>query len=233
VNIHLKQSPNRVSAAVGYSLWSQNYDRDPNPLLALETRILAGKLNDLGKKVFVDIACGTARWMVYAAQMGAHVFGADLVPEMLAAARQKPRTAGRLIQADACHLPFVDNFADIALCSFALGYLRDPECVFRELGRITKRRGMVIASDLHPEALEAGWRRTFRCGSTLLEIENYSHSCEQLVHAGSSANLELREVLQPCFDSPEITIMRDAGKTEQIQEVLKVPAILVLLWERH
>ncbi len=233
MSTHPDQTPNQVSAAVGYRLWSHTYDTDPNPLLALERRTLINKLDDLQGKVFLDVACGTARSMVYASQMGAQVFGVDLAPEMLALAREKPRALGRLVQADACKMPFLDNFADIVLCSFAVGYMRDPECLFRELGRVARRRGVVIVSDLHPSALAAGWRRTFHFGSTLFEIENYSHTFERLIRAGNCGNLDLREVLQPHFESPEINIMRDAGKTEQIKEVLKVPAILVLLWERH
>lgn len=232
MNAHQEQSLNRLSAADGYRLWAQDYDRDPNPLLALEKRVLADKLNNLMNKVFVDIACGTARWMVYAAQLGARVFGIDLVSEMLAAASRKPGMAGRLIQADARFLPIADSCAEIVICSFALGYMKEPECLYREMGRVAVRKGLIIASDLHPEALEAGWRRTFRCGLELFEIETYRHRCERLIRAGQGANLQLREVLEPRFDAPEISIMQNAGKTGREIETLNIPAILIQFWER-
>lgn len=227
-----RQVSDPLSPAEGYRLWSQTYDTDPNPLLALEMRTLIGKLDHVSNKVLLDIACGTARWMVYAAARGAQAFGADLVPEMLAVARRKPQASGCLVQADARWLPFADECADIVVCSFAFGYVSDPERLVEELGRVTKQGGTVIASDLHPKALDAGWRRTFYCGSTLFEIENHSYSCDQLVHAGRCANLELREVFQPYFGEPEFTIMRSAGKPELIEEVSSIPAILILAWER-
>ena len=223
---------NPLPPAEGYRLWSQTYDTDPNPLLALEMRTLIGKLDHLSNKVLLDIACGTARWAAYAAAKGARAFGADLVPEMLTVAQRKPRVAGCLVQADAHWLPFTGECADIVICSFALGYMRDPERLIEELGRVTKRGGAVIAGDLHPQALDAGWRRTFHCGSTLFEIENHSYSYDQLINAGRCANLELREVFQPYFGEPELAIMRSAGKVELIEEALHVPAILILAWER-
>jgi len=218
--------------AEGYRLWSQTYDSDPNPLLALEMRTLIGKLDHLSNKVFLDIACGTARWAVHAAVKGARAFGADLVPEMLTIARRKPRLDGCLVQADAHRIPFTSACADMVICSFALGYLSDPELLLEELGRVTKRGGAIIASDLHPQALDAGWRRTFHYGSTLFEIENHAYSHDRIVHAGRCANLELREVIQPYFGEPEFAIIRSAGKTELINQVSHVPAILILAWER-
>ena len=223
---------NRLSPAEGYRMWARTYDTDPNPLLALEMRALIGKLDHIGGKVLLDIACGTARWAAYAAAKGAHAFGADLVPEMLAVAQRKPRIAGRLVQADAHWLPFTGECADMVICSFALGYAKDPERLIEELGRVTKRGGMVIASDLNPQALDAGWRRTFQRGSALFEVENHSYRYDQLVNAGRCANLELREVSQPYFGEPELAIMRGAGKSELIEKALQVPAILILAWER-
>ena len=69
MNSHPDQLSIQVPAGVGYRLWSKSYDADPNPLLTLEARMLAGYLGDLNGKIFLDVACGTARSMVYAAQM--------------------------------------------------------------------------------------------------------------------------------------------------------------------
>jgi ubiquinone/menaquinone biosynthesis C-methylase UbiE len=228
---HLPKS-DPLLPAEGYRLWAQTYDVDPNPLLALEMRTLIGMLKHIKNKVFLDIACGTARWAECATTEGARAFGADLVPEMLAIARNKPRIAGHLVQADAQSLPFTGECADLAICSFALGYIKDPEFLIEELSRVTKRGGTVIVSDLHPQALAAGWRRTFRCGSALFEIESHAYSQDRLVHAGRYANLELREVFQPYFGKLECTIMQNAGKAELIDKALSVPAILILAWER-
>ena len=221
-----------VGAAEGYRLWSKSYDLEPNPLLGLEMRTLADRLDSLAGKVLLDVACGTGRWMAAAAERGAHAFGLDLSGEMLDVARPKPRLAGRLVQGNACSLPFLDHSVDAAICSFALGYLEDPDALFRELSRVTRRRGIVIVSDLHPQALQAGWLRTFRHSSDLFEIESHIYTYPQCLAAGLEANLVIREVLEPHFGEPEHLIMKSAGKEELIETTSSVPAILVMTWER-
>ncbi len=234
--IHDAKSRGHVAALIpateGYRLWSQSYDTNPNPLLALEMRELSPRLGRLRNRVFLDIACGTGRWMQYAAAKGARAFGADLVHEMLAIACRKPHIVGRLVQAHACRLPFAAGCADVVVCSFALGYIGDLRDMVEELRRVTRQGGRIFASDMHPRARNSGWRRTFHCGFNLFEIESYPHSSEHLIQAGSRTGLRLREVLQPCFGAPELEIMRRAGKVDQIEAVQEVPAIMVLEWER-
>ncbi len=227
-----KQASVVLSPADAYRLWSLTYDSDPNPLLSLETRTLIGKLDDIGGRVFIDVACGTARWMVWAAGMGAHAFGLDLSSDMLDTARPKPGVAGCLIQADACCLPLIQQCADIVICSFAIGYVPDPEPLLNELRRIARRRGTVVISDIHPEALKAGWRRTFRGASDVFEIKNHFHTYRQLREGGVNAGLELKEVFEPCFGEPEHVIIRNAGKDEMISRTSNVPAILASVWQR-
>ena len=87
-------SVRRVSAAEGYKLWAPAYDRDPNPLLALEERQLTPLLPDLKQKAVIDVACGTGRWLEKLMDRGARSgFGVDLSRAMLAVARTKTSTA--------------------------------------------------------------------------------------------------------------------------------------------
>ncbi len=227
-----KQAPVVLSAKEGYRIWSLTYDMDPNPLLSLEMRTLIGNLDDIAGKVFIDVACGTSRWMVRAVEMGARAFGLDLSSEMLDKARPKPGIAGCLIQADACCLPLIQQCADIVICSFAIGYVLDPEPLLNELSRITRRGGTVMISDIHPEALKAGWRRTFRGASDLFEIENHFHTYRRLREGCINAGLELKEVFEPCFGEPEHMIIRSVGKDEMISRTSNVPAILASVWQR-
>src|ERR1019366_5591536 len=54
-----------LTASQGYEIWSAHYDRDPNPLLALESRLLAPRLGHLDGRTVLDVATGTGRWMSY------------------------------------------------------------------------------------------------------------------------------------------------------------------------
>lgn len=223
--------PVLVSVPEGYRLWSQTYDSDPNPLLALEFRTLAGKLVSLEGVVFLDIGCGTGRWMAHAAARGARPFGVDLSYQMLAVAQRKPQLSGRLIQADGCDLPLQDQCADLVMSSFCVGYTGCLGPKLRELSRVARRGARVVVSDLHPRARQMGWHPSFHHGSKVYEIEHCSYTTEQLLEAGRCADLVLRDILEPHFGEPEHRIMRGAGKARSIDEVSSVPAVLAVEWE--
>ncbi|MES1261820.1 MAG: class I SAM-dependent methyltransferase, partial [Acidobacteriota bacterium] len=142
-----------VTAAEGYRLWAPEYDASPNPLLALEARLLQDRLGVAAGDRFLDAGAGTGRWMKYAERRGARAFGIDLSAEMLA------KGSGARVRGDMRHLPVADDAADLAICSMALGYVRSAGEVVRELARVARR---VIVSDLHPAAVAAGWTRSFR-----------------------------------------------------------------------
>lgn len=227
-----RQGPVRLSAAEGYRLWSRTYDREPNPLIALEFRTLAPRLEGILGKAFLDVACGTGRWMMAAASRGAIVWGHDVCREMLAVAAAKPGLAGRLIEADSRNLPIRDESADLVICSFSIGYIRPLHPVFCELFRVTKRGGTVLVSDLHPGARQSGWRRSFRSESRVFEIESFPYTASELIAAGKSAGMRLRRILEPPLGEPELKLVRDAGKAELLDQVSAVPAVLILEWER-
>ncbi len=223
----------RVSVAEGYRVWAPSYDSCQNPLLAVESRVLAHKLESVQGKFLVDVACGTGRWMAHAAARGAKVLGVDLSFEMLAVARGKPLLEGCLLQADGCRLPLSDQVSDIAMCSFSVGYVGHPDQLMRELRRVVRIGGTILISDLHPMAQRRGWRRSFRCGPRVLEIESHPYTVERLIGAGRCAGLRLREILEPCIAEPERPIMRTAGKEHLFAEVSAIPAVLAVEWERR
>ena len=227
-----RRSPICVSVNAGYRLWSRSYDSDANPLLALEQRTLSDMLEGVAGRVFLDVACGTGRWMAEAAARGARCFGVDLNTGMLSAAQRKLPLDGRLARADALDLPFPDRCAGMAVCSFALGYIRPRARLISELGRTVERGGTVLVSDLHPHARRNGWRRSFRSGSEVFEIESDSWTIEELMNAGSASGLRLRKIVEPHFGHPEHLIMKKAGKASLIDEVSSVPAILAVVWAR-
>jgi hypothetical protein len=55
-----------VSAAAAYRLWAGTYDLDPNPLVALEHRVLSERLDLIAGERMLDLATGTGRWLEHA-----------------------------------------------------------------------------------------------------------------------------------------------------------------------
>ncbi len=226
------RDPVRLSVSEGYRLWSQTYDLEPNPLLALEFRTLSHKLENVAGKTFLDVACGTGRWMVEATLRGARTIGLDLCREMLLVAAGKPRLADHLIQAEAENLPLRDQSADLVMCSFCLGYAESPDQVLAELCRVTRYGGSVLVSDFHPDAHQAGWRRSFRSGSEVFEIECYRHTPSRLIAAGQRTGMRLRQVLEPRLGEQEQHILERAGKGDLLEELSAIRAVLIIEWER-
>jgi SAM-dependent methyltransferase len=222
----------RVAAIEGHRQWAATYDAGPNPLLALETRLVLERLSPLRTGRFIDIACGTGRWMKLAQSCGSQVFGVDLCPEMLHEATRKPGLAGHLGVADACSIPLADGAADLTLCSFALGYLAAPHQAIAEMARVSRQGGRVVITDLHPRALAAGWTRSFRSDGQVYEIDHHRHSIAIWEAAADSAGLTIEWRLEACFGEPERAIFHQAGKDSLFHELSRVPALLAMCWRR-
>ena len=216
----------------GHRHWAPVYDAGPNPLLALETRLLLERLSPLPPSRFVDVACGTGRWMVWAQDLGSRVFGVDFCPEMLLQASRKRSLSGSLAIADACSIPLADGSADLALCSFALGYLPVPQQAIAEMARVSCAGGRVVVADLHPSALNAGWTRSFRSNGHSYEIDHYHHPNATWEAAAEAAGLALEWRIDACFGEPERKIFREAGKDSSFQELSRIPALLAMCWTK-
>jgi len=216
-----------ISAAAAYRMWAGTYDEDPNPLLALEHRILSERLNLVPGERMVDLATGTGRWLEYALAHDVHATGVDLSPEMLAVASTKRGVRGRLACADVCALPFASHSADVAVCSFALGYIDRLELAFHEMARIARR---IITSDLHPDAIRAGWVRSFRSSSGSYEIEHHDHLWDRIETCARAAGLRPIWKLDASFGEPERTLFERAGKGDAFHAARRVRAILISGW---
>ncbi len=227
-----KDAPVLLTAAEGYRLWSRTYDVDLNPLLALEHRVLGHKLESVEGKDFLDVACGTGRWMAIAARRGANVIGVDLSLEMLSIANEKPGLRGHIVHGDGRWLPFQDKCADLVMCSFSIGYMSRLGQLISELARVVRSGGTVLISDLHPSARQMGWRRGFRSGSRTFEIECNPYTAEQVLSEGRDAGLRMREILEPHVSEPERLMIQRAGKEQVFDEIARIPAVLIVEWER-
>jgi ubiquinone/menaquinone biosynthesis C-methylase UbiE len=225
-------SPLLVSPIEGHRIWSASYDDDPNPLLALGMRVLSERLGPLHALSVIDVACGTGRWMSAALSEGANVAGIDLCDEMLVAAARKPALKGRLALAQADRLPFADGSADLALCSFAMSYFPSASRALAEMARVTRRGGRVVVADLHPGANEAGWKRAFRSGDSVYEIEHHSHSAAYLNAAAEQAALDQAWQADAHFGEPEREIFQKAGKDSVFAQARGIPALRVICWKK-
>jgi len=218
-----------ISPKVAYPLWAETYDHDTNPLVELEHRILSEHLQVRPGERVIDLATGTGRWMTHALSNEAWAAGVDLCAEMLAVAAAKPKMRRRLVRADVCALPFASNSFDTAVCSFALGYVDRPESAFREMARVARR---IITSDLHPDAVRAGWVRSFRTRGQKYEIRHHDHLWERIEASARDAGLRPLWKLDASFGEQDRPAFERAGKSNTFLEARQVPAVLISAWVR-
>jgi predicted RNA methylase len=216
-----------MSALAAYRLWANTYDLDPNPLVALEQRILREHLNLIPGERLMDLATGTGRWLEHALSHGTRAVGVDLCAEMLAVAATKRGVRGHLACADVCSLPFPSHSVDVAVCSLALGYIDRLDLAFLEMARIARR---IVISDLHPDAVRSGWVRSFRTGSESYQIEHYDHLWPRIEACALTAGLRLVSRIDASFGEHERSLFERAGKTNAFLAAQRVPAVLISTW---
>jgi ubiquinone/menaquinone biosynthesis C-methylase UbiE len=211
-----------------YALWSETYDSDPNPLLALEERTLIPILPDFRGSFVLDLACGTGRWLETLLALGARRgIGIDLSFEMLAQARRKLKVRRNLIRSDCTAIPVSSGTIDMAICSFGAGYIEDLQAVASELSRVLSKGGYLILTDLHPSSLERGWRRTFRHGDEVIEIISLKASIEHVIRTFQEHRFKLEQIICPCFGEPERPIFKKCGKEHLFEQAQAGPAIFI------
>lgn len=218
-----------TAASEGFRLWATNYDVTPNAPLALEMRILSERISLTPGTSFLDAGSGTGRWMTWAQSRGAKVFGVDSCREMLAHAERKPGLRGRSVQADIGAIPIVDRAVDIAICSFTMAYVASAANAFREMARVSRR---VIVSDLHPDALRAGWTRSFRSGDLRIELQHFVHSIASLDRHAQAAGLEREWRTEASFGEPEREMFARAGKEKAFEESRRIRVVSITSWRK-
>jgi len=219
-----------LDAEEAYARWAPFYDQTPNPLTALEERLIAPMLGEFAGSDIVDLGCGTGRWLERLQRIGPRsLVGVDASPAMLAEAGRKCLLSTSLIEAACTSTPLPTWSADCVLASFLLSYVRDIGRFAAEAARILRRHGTVIISDLHPDTPSYGWRRTFRTGGDLFEIATFSYKTATLVSAMTAEGFELEQLSESSFGEEEAEIFRLNGMTAQFRQVMFLP---VIYWAR-
>ena len=126
-------------------------------------------LRVMGMKMFppykgmcvLDIGCGTGTHLAIYQKIGCTVVGIDSSPAMLEVARAKLTERAALHLGEASNMPFLHESFDLVLAMFLLHETpaRIRSSVMKEVRRVTKRSGRVLAIDYHPRraSFPMGW----------------------------------------------------------------------------
>ena len=231
MTIAASASAEKVSPRNGYAQWAASYDKDANPVLALQERILRAILPDARSKTVVDLGCGTGHTLsLWRERNPARLIGLDLSLEMMSSAKSATHS---LIAADCCALPFADGTADLVSCCLALGYLGDLESFASEAARIVSPGGAIIISELHPETVTRfDWRRGFGSGNRSVHIEARAIPINEVVSSFAVHGFAADILLEVPFGSPELPLFKSSGRREYFERFREHPAIYFLCLRR-
>ncbi len=109
-----------------------------------------------GTQIVADVGCGNGFDLRQIVPQGRcrHAIGVDLSAGMLRSLEDLRQSGGlSLVQADAQRLPLPDRAVDVAMAMHMLYHVPDVPAAIRELRRITKPGGTVLASTNSPASL--------------------------------------------------------------------------------
>lgn len=135
--------------------WPEKYDRwFETPIGLLVREYEAGLLLDMlrpgtGERI-LDAGCGTGVFTSYWLSADARVVCLDISMPMLRRAGNRPEgRPAAMIRGDMTRLPFVDCTFDKSVSVTALEFIEDGEAAVKELFRVTRPGGLVVAATLN------------------------------------------------------------------------------------
>jgi len=197
-----------------YALWAASYPPHAhNPVMRAEERaMLALMPTDLHGQWVLDAGCGSGRYMLHALNRGAaRVTGIDLSPEMLERADNELGTWNRggkigLVQGNLEALPASTASVDLTVCGLTIGHLDRLQPALAELRRVTRPRGTILCSDVHPVGHALGWLRDFKSGGGHYAVRHTPHLYCHWHAACAALRLEIVRLLEPMLDPADIPI---------------------------
>jgi ubiquinone/menaquinone biosynthesis C-methylase UbiE len=118
---------------------------------AAQVEAVRGELQALvaltGDERTLDVGTGAGTLALAVAPLVREVVGADVVPELLAAARRAAPANVEFVEADATRLPFAPYSFDLVATRRTLHHVVRPELVLAELARVVRLGGTVLVED--------------------------------------------------------------------------------------
>ena len=200
----MTEKPDLSGVRSGYDRWSEVYDHDLNPLVALEEPVVREALGDASGLAVLDLGCGTGRHALWLAGAGARVTAVDFSEGMLSEARRKPGAEAVRFLVHDLHqpLPFEAASFDRVVSGLVLEHLRDLGFVFGEARRVLRPGGRAVVSAMHPAMFLRGAFARFTDPATGEKVSpgSLSHSLGDFVMAAVRGGFELEDVTERAPD---------------------------------
>ena len=190
--------PQASSVRKGYDRWAALYDREANPLIAIEEPVVREAIGDVAGLEVLDLGCGTGRHSLWLASAGATVTGVDFSEGMLEEARAKPGAeAVRFLAHDLQQpLPFAAGSFDMVVSGLVLEHLGALGAFFAEARRVLRPGGRAVVSAMHPAMFLKGVQARFTDPASGEKVQpgSFAHSIGEFVVAAVRAGFAIEGV---------------------------------------
>jgi cytosine/adenosine deaminase-related metal-dependent hydrolase/ubiquinone/menaquinone biosynthesis C-methylase UbiE len=213
-----------------FDTWADVYDSQPNPLLALEQRLLGPMLPDVRGLDILDIGCGTGRWLnQLAGGTPRSLLGVDISPQMLLLAAAKLGYNCDLRLGSCAAIPFSDAVADVVLSCFVVSYVDDLEVFAEEIDRLARPGATIFLTDMHPDTeASRNWKRSFEAAGSRTGMQGRGWSLQQITQTFLDRGFQLLSLVQPTFSLEERRIFEQCGRLDLYESAAPLPAIYIL-----
>jgi ubiquinone/menaquinone biosynthesis C-methylase UbiE len=158
-------------------------------------------------KVILDVGCGTGEFGKSKPSDSIRVYGVDCDDNALRAASEYEFV--EKIDLDCNSLPFEDNFFDAVLAKDILEHVQKPWLLLKEIHRIIKDNGIIIASVPMPKP-NIVW-------SDYTHLRGFTKDCLETLFKDSQFEvLYIKKI-------GDIPLFRRFGLTEYVPDVLEIP----------
>jgi ubiquinone/menaquinone biosynthesis C-methylase UbiE len=193
-----------IDTREGYDRWSEIYDSDGNPLIALEEKHFPGILGDVRGLRVADIGCGTGRHASRLAASDARVMAIDFSTGMIRKAREKYRGDNLTFAvADlARRLPLQDGTFDRVICCLVLDHIHDVRSLFGELKRICRDDGSIAISVMHPAMMLREVQAQFHdpASGATIRPRSAPNQISDYVNAATATGLRIEHMSEHAVD---------------------------------
>lgn len=207
-----------------YDAFSQRYEHQrganaPRGYHELLDTLEAGFVERFGRgKRVLEVGCGTGLVLTRIRQFADSARGIDLSPGMLETARARGLD---VVEGNATALPFDDESFDVTCAFKVLAHIPDLDLALREMRRVTRRGGVVIAELYNPSSLR-GLVKRFGPAGHIAEAANEHH-----VFTAYHAPTEAKELAPP---GCELIASRGVRVATPAALVFRIPVIKTAFW---
>jgi malonyl-CoA O-methyltransferase len=199
------EKPDPAAIRSGYDRWSELYDHELNPLVALEEPVVREALGDVRGLEALDLGCGTGRHALWLANAGARVTAVDFSEGMLNEARRKPGASGVRFLVHDLHqpLPFETAAFERVVSGLVLEHLHDLRFVFGEARRVLGPGGRAVVSAMHPAMFLRGAFARFTDPGSGEKVApgSVAHTLGDFVMAAVGAGFSLEAIVERAPDA--------------------------------